>query len=180
MQRLESVQPQHHKTRFSCLQTLGIRDYQDKVAAHGLVYSVMPIIDMAIPESVHDAFTLISSISEAMTAGQSVLVHCRQGIGRAGMIAACVLLHLGCATSPHAAIEHVRQQRHKLAVQTSRQEQFVQWYAENVVTPISSLPERPPFASRAHCSSVSATRRSSKPEHQQVPDTQNVDGRTMV
>lgn len=87
-----------------------------------------------------------------MSAGKGVLVHCRQGVGRAGMIAACVLLRLGCAANASNAIQHVRKQRHKCAVQTSRQEEFVHWYAANMmITPISSLPERPPFANRAYC-----------------------------
>lgn len=139
-------------TWYSCLQTLGIRDYQDKVSQHGMSYSVMPVIDMAIPESAHDSFKLVDQMASDMAAGKGVLVHCRQGVGRAGMIAACVLLRLGCVACPQQAIDHVRSHRHKCAVQTARQEQFVHWYGANMsVSPLSLLPVRPPFASRAYC-----------------------------
>ena len=121
------------------------------VSSQGLSYSGMPIIDMAIPENVHDSFKLVDQMACDMAAGKGVLVHCRQGVGRAGMIAACVLLRLGCAACPAHAIEHIRAHRHKLAVQTARQEQFVHWYGANMsVSPISSLPVRPPFASEAY------------------------------
>jgi predicted protein tyrosine phosphatase len=116
----------------------------------------------AIPESVHDAFNLISAISSDIVAGKGVLVHCRQGVGRAGMIAACVLLRLGSATDATSAIQHVRRHRHKQAVQTARQEQFVHWYAANMmVSPISSLPNKAPFASRAYNFAAANLRRSS-------------------
>jgi hypothetical protein len=45
-------------------------------------------------------------------APQSVVIHCRAGVGRAGMIAACVLLRLGAATSAGDAIAQVRQAGH--------------------------------------------------------------------
>lgn len=153
------------------IQTLGIRDYKAKVSENGLKYSVMPIVDMAIPENVHDTCALIATISSDMVTGKRVLVHCRQGVGRAGMIAACVLLHVGCAATGDGAIQRLRKKRHKLAVQTSRQEQFVHWYAANMhVTPLSSLPQWLPFASCTRAVSKLAKR--AKHGRQQSHDTQ--------
>lgn len=141
---------------------------------YGLVHSVMPIIDMAVPDNVHDAFELISSISADVGAGQGVLVHCMQGVGRAGMIAACVLLHLGCAANATCAIQTVRKKRHKRAVQTSRQEEFVHWYAANMmVNPITSLSQRLPFASCAHRSTAISNNVTRSP----LPGQQHVDVR---
>lgn len=53
---------------------------------------------------------------------------CRGGIGRAGMIAACVLLKLGKALDAADAISQVRSLRSFRAVQTTRQEDFVHYY----------------------------------------------------
>lgn len=50
---------------------------------------------------------------------------CRGGIGRAGMIAACVLLALDLASDADQAITQVRARRDPDAVQTSRQREYV-------------------------------------------------------
>jgi ADP-ribosyl-[dinitrogen reductase] hydrolase len=54
--------------------------------------------------------------------GSSVLVHCRGGLGRAGTIAARLLVELG--TEPATAIANVRAVRPG-AIETSDQERFV-------------------------------------------------------
>jgi ADP-ribosyl-[dinitrogen reductase] hydrolase len=54
--------------------------------------------------------------------GLDVLVHCRGGLGRAGTIAARLLIELGM--DPTKAIEHVRAVRPR-AIETSDQERYV-------------------------------------------------------
>jgi protein-tyrosine phosphatase len=60
-------------------------------AAEGLRFYSLPIQDRDIPESDSDARRLINELASALDRGKSVLIHCRQGIGRAGMIATPVL-----------------------------------------------------------------------------------------
>lgn len=56
-------------------------------------------------------------------------VRCRGGIGRAGMISACLLVSLGLANTAAEAIATVRKKRSAQAVQTERQSEFVKTYA---------------------------------------------------
>jgi ADP-ribosyl-[dinitrogen reductase] hydrolase len=55
--------------------------------------------------------------------GGSVLAHCRGGLGRAGTIAARLLVEFG--TEPEAAIKAVRDARSPDAIETAEQEAYV-------------------------------------------------------
>jgi protein-tyrosine phosphatase len=54
-----------------------------------------PIPDRGVPASTRDALALLSSVAAALEEGKNVAVHCRQGIGRSGLIAASLLLTSG-------------------------------------------------------------------------------------
>jgi len=55
----------------------------------------LPIQDCDFPECDAPARQLIAELASAIERGLSVLIHCRQRIGRAGMIAASVLISAG-------------------------------------------------------------------------------------
>ena len=54
-----------------------------------------PIPDRGVPASTRDALSLLSRIAAALEEGKNVAVHCRQGIGRSGLIAAGLLVTSG-------------------------------------------------------------------------------------
>lgn len=58
-----------------------------------------------------------------------MIVHCRGGVGRAGLIASCLLLRLNAATSPNDAIAKIRKLRCRTAVESYCQERFIAQYA---------------------------------------------------
>ena len=61
-------------------------------------------------------------IKDSLSAGGRVLLHCRGGLGRAGTVAARILIEFGYA--PDAAIESVRSARPG-AIENSVQERYV-------------------------------------------------------
>jgi protein-tyrosine phosphatase len=65
-------------------------------AASGIDYVSFPIPDRGIPTSNDDVVALGRQMVVALEAGRSVAVHCRQSIGRSGLIAASVLLLADC------------------------------------------------------------------------------------
>lgn len=58
----------------------------------------------------------------------SVLVHCRGGVGRAGLLASCVLSYLCEFKTFKKVIEFVRKRRDKRCVESRKQEDFVKAY----------------------------------------------------
>ena len=57
--------------------------------------------------------------------GAKVVVHCRGGLGRAGTVAACILVEAGY--EPRLAMARVRRVRHG-AIETPEQERYVSAY----------------------------------------------------
>lgn len=53
-----------------------------------------PVHDFGVPP-VDDTRSLVDEIAARLDAGEGVLVHCGAGIGRAGTVAAAVLMHYG-------------------------------------------------------------------------------------
>lgn len=103
---------------------LSVKALPDAVRDAGMVWYHAPIPDVSIPgPAFHAAWRTIGPrISEQLRTGGSVVVHCRGGLGRAGMVAAMLLVTMG--EDPRRAIERVRAVRPG-AIETPAQEAYV-------------------------------------------------------
>ncbi len=63
----------------------------------GVGFVSFPIPDRGIPASIPATLSLLKTIADALEKGRNVAVHCRQGIGRSGLIAVGVLVNSGIA-----------------------------------------------------------------------------------
>ena len=91
-----------------------------------------PIPDRGVPPSMLAGRSLLRSIAGALDDGKSVAVHCRQGIGRSGLIAAGVLVFGG--TDVDQAIEVVSAARGQTVPETPEQLQWIrQLHSERLV-----------------------------------------------
>jgi len=103
---------------------LGVPELGEAVKACGIEWVHFPIRDLDIPEA--DAMGTWAAISARIHAtlerGGRVLVHCRGGLGRAGTIAALLLIERGWTV--HQAISDVRDIRPG-AIETVEQERWV-------------------------------------------------------
>lgn len=61
----------------------------------GMRFLTFPIPDRDVPASGSAFRELVSTVSSELSVGRNVAVHCRQGIGRAGLVAASVLIASG-------------------------------------------------------------------------------------
>jgi protein-tyrosine phosphatase len=70
-----------------------------------------PIVEGGAPSSM-DAFEpIIDRVLSLLLSGACVLCHCRGGVGRAGLLACCLLLASGVSAQPCDAIASVRKRR---------------------------------------------------------------------
>ena len=74
---------------------LGLEDETVAAEFSGVIFRVFPIPDRGVPESREAVAALIDDVVAALEEGRTVAVHCRQGLGRSGLIAAGVLVARG-------------------------------------------------------------------------------------
>ena len=93
------------------LVTLKVPSLGDEVQRRGIAWLHLPITDFSVPTQAFEAqwITRGREIRDRLRDGQDVLVHCRGGLGRAGMMAARLLVELGM--EPDEAIRAVRRER---------------------------------------------------------------------
>lgn len=103
---------------------LGIPELGAQVLARGIDWHPLPIPDVQPPGEGFEAGWQRSGpvLRNDLLAGQRVLVHCRGGLGRAGTVAARLLVELGVPAVE--AIRRVRAARPG-AIETTQQEQYV-------------------------------------------------------
>jgi protein-tyrosine phosphatase len=74
---------------------LDLREEAAEVQGHGLEYSSFPIPDRHIPASETKMAQALERLERSLSGGKNVLIHCRQGVGRSGLVAACLLVKRG-------------------------------------------------------------------------------------
>ncbi|KAL4450973.1 hypothetical protein ABPG74_021295 [Tetrahymena malaccensis] len=115
------------------LRSIGVdvKQYQKICQEKGITFVQYPIIEMSVPECKNmDQFDqeVIQFIINEMKQNRNVLCHCRGGIGRAGLIASCLLLRFKIKNKWSDAIQLVRSIRDQRCVESKKQETFVQQY----------------------------------------------------
>ncbi|HET8911665.1 MAG TPA: hypothetical protein VFN23_09400, partial [Ktedonobacteraceae bacterium] len=63
--------------------------------AQGIAFFSLPIIDHSVPPFSADTFAFLERLSAPLAEGKHVALHCRQGLGRSVMMAACLLVLAG-------------------------------------------------------------------------------------
>jgi len=84
---------------------LDLKSEADACALAGIDFRSFPIVDRGVPESKVRTLALVEACKEMLAADRGVLIHCRAGIGRSALIAACVLVSMGDA--PDAAFSRI-------------------------------------------------------------------------
>lgn len=102
------------------LKALNVPHLGHEIERRGMKWRHLPIADFSVPGDDFEQqwVTQGREIREMLRKGEDVLVHCKGGLGRAGMIAARLLAELGMA--PEEAIRAIRHAR-KGAIETPSQ-----------------------------------------------------------
>jgi len=106
--------------------------------AHGLRFLSSPIEDRGTPTARWAPLDLVRKLEKALTERKSLAIHCRQGIGRSALIAACLLVIVG--VEPETAFRRVSAARGCSVPQTAEQREWVREFARELPTLIPQHP----------------------------------------
>lgn len=102
---------------------VGLETEQKMAEQQGMRFTSFPLPDRGLPASVAEFSRFAQSLHAGIQEGDSTVVHCRAGIGRAGIVAVGVLLHEGL--NAEAAFDLVSKQRRVEVPDTPEQYQWI-------------------------------------------------------
>jgi protein-tyrosine phosphatase len=98
--------------------------------AKGIQFIGFPIPDRSVPLSRRATLELLKELRQLLVKGKNVGIHCRQGIGRSAVVAACLLIFLGI--EPEAAFQRISVARGYAIPETSEQREWVIAFAREL------------------------------------------------
>lgn len=106
-----------------------LADESELCARFGLEYLSFPIEDHQVPRSITDLAAFVDKLADRLARGKSIAIHCLAGIGRSGLIAACLLTTAGF--SPQQAFDKLSRARGFAAPETEQQRECVIDFADS-------------------------------------------------
>ena len=98
--------------------------------AQNIQFIEFPIPDRSIPFSRRATLELLEELHQLLVKGKNVGIHCRQGIGRSAVIAACLLVFLGL--DPETAFRRISVARGCTTPETTEQRDWVIAFAREL------------------------------------------------
>jgi len=102
---------------------VGLEKEEAICEAHGIRFSNLAIADRGVPDDEVEFAKTIKTILKEIKSGTDLVVHCRAGIGRTGLVAAAVLVANGSKVDE--AFEKVSEARGVEVPDTNEQKEFV-------------------------------------------------------
>jgi len=108
-------------------QDLDLKLEANDAKAHGMKFASLPIPDRQVPNSESEVSAALDRLDADLSSGKNVVVHCRQGVGRTGLIAACLLVMKGLSSG--AAVGILSAARGTQVPETAEQRRWIDHYA---------------------------------------------------
>lgn len=108
---------------------LDISDEARLCSEQNIEFLSFPIVDRNVPVSLPEFSRFAEKVASLLRENKSVVVHCRQGVGRAGLLAACVLILN--SVSADDALSRISQARGCVVPETEEQKAFVERFAND-------------------------------------------------
>ena len=96
----------------------------------GLRFASLPIPDRQVPSSPSEVAPILDELDTELASGKNAVIHCRQGVGRSGMVAACLLVLRGMNSS--SAIRELERTRGTAVPETAEQRHWIDLFASNL------------------------------------------------
>jgi protein-tyrosine phosphatase len=109
---------------------LGLESEKKLSESHGILYASFPVPDRSVPHDFGGSVRLIREIEGWLAEGKNVGLHCRQGIGRSAVLAACLLVSAGL--QPDAAFARLREARGCTVPETEEQCEWVMQFSREI------------------------------------------------
>jgi len=113
------------------VEEFAIADEANLCRENGIGFVNLPVPDRGVPPSREAVLDLVSQLDAHLSNGKTVGIHCRQGIGRSGVLAACLLISSGEPPAP--AFERLSASRGRPVPETSEQRGWVEGFAPQLV-----------------------------------------------
>lgn len=110
----------------------GLNEESAACNAASIGFIRFPIVDRSVPASREGFSILIKQLTALLKAGTFLAIHCRAGIGRSSLVAACVLG--ACGTNADEAFEQISLVRGCDVPDTPEQHEWVVAFVDGVVT----------------------------------------------
>jgi protein-tyrosine phosphatase len=112
---------------------LDLADEGRLASSMGMQFIFHPLPDHSLPPDEAAFRAFVSGLANRLRDGERVGIHCWGSIGRATMVAACALIHLGW--DPHAALVAIETARCCPVPDTAEQEEWILNYKEVAAIP---------------------------------------------
>jgi len=100
--------------------------------ALGMTFISLPIEDRQVPNSESEVTSALDRANAMLMSGKNLVIHCRQGVGRTGLIGACLLVSKG--VDPSSAVDQLSAARGVAVPETSEQRRLIDHYAATLTT----------------------------------------------
>ena len=101
---------------------------------NGVRFLSFPIADRGVPASRRATIELVRILDKALAEGKNLAIHCRQGIGRSALLAACLLIMTG--VDPDTAFQRLSAARGCAVPETAEQREWVRKFAQELPAPV--------------------------------------------
>ena len=112
---------------------LGLADEGGAAERHGMGFYNFPITDHGVPANPAYYRRVASAVERRLNAGQTIVIHCRAGLGRAPSLAIAALIEAGF--HPDEAILRVGKARGRPVPETDEQLVFLRDFAAGLGRP---------------------------------------------
>lgn len=107
---------------------------KEACTVRGIAFIAFPFADRGLPPSRKEALELVRRLEQELAAGKKIAIHCRQGVGRSALLAACVLAASGI--DPASAWERIAAARRCSVPDTSQQREWVAQFTREMLAPL--------------------------------------------